>query len=250
MEHTFDLTEFINTNFKGSRAITFANANIEVRKSAQVRIKNLKDKQYYEITAKHLSSPGDINLEDSDLKDKANIGPLENQTLRVGDILFTMRTRFGKVKIITKDMLAHGLPVVAAKGITIIRVGDVDKAKLIKYYLDLPEIQKYINNDKSGVLPTGKISIGPEVINELLIPAVLTEDQPLFIEYSNYLDSISDKSSEIAELMKKLCDMSKSIPCKKGIKDTSSYDYATFKELENELDKALRPLMILKGNYE
>ena len=234
MKQTFDITKFITENYQDAKAISFADANIKVRKAAQVRFnKPYDDIDHYEILARNLSASGEIVLDDFNIKGEANSGSLKNQKLEIGDLLYIMRAKFNKVKIVTEDVLSSELDVVATKGITIIRTGSIDKAKFIKVYLERPEIQKYINDHEKGKLPTGKISIGPEVIKEVMIPDIINEDLSCFVEYSDYLDSVANKSAEISEYIKKIAEIWKSKPCKKGINNASSYDRTIWKALED-----------------
>ena len=234
MKQTFDITKFITENYQDAKAISFADANIKIRKSAQVRFNKPYDAEdYYEIVAGNLSSSGEIMFDDFNIKHEANSGSLKNQILEIGDLLYVMRAKFNKVKIITEDVLSRGLDVVATKGITIIRTGSIDKAKFIKVYLERPEIQKYINDHEKGKLPTDKISIGPKVIRVLLIPDTINEDLSRFVEYSDYLDSVANKSVEISGYIKKIAEIWKSKPCKKGINNASSYDRTIWEALEN-----------------
>ena len=143
------MNEFI-TNFFDTKAILLKNTNIKLFKSAQVNLKNIDESiEYKEISA------GNLSIEEKRPVSKKGANPvsLNNQKLQVGDVLISARSKLSKVKLIRSHDLSGKVPTVAMKGIIIIRTESEDLGFFVKYFLELPEVRDYINNDNSSKQP-------------------------------------------------------------------------------------------------
>ncbi len=245
MKNDFDLTQYINNSYADSKAISFEKASIKIKKSAQVRIKNEKPKEYYEIGSQAISSKGDLTTDDLKKCEKANIGSLNNQRLEIGDLLITMRSQFRYAKVVTKELLSRKFPVVAVKGQIILRTKDINKAEFLKFYLERDEIQNYINNHENAKTPNGKYSIEPGVIQSILLPDCINGNLTLFLENSIKIMQVVSKGEEFAKELEFLSNMNREKICKKGLKKSASYSEMG---LWNKVGEALSDLIkIAKG---
>ncbi len=224
MKNNFDISEYIKKNYAEAMPITFEDAGVEIKKSSQVRIKTQKPVQYYEISGSDISSEGKLSMDESNLKDKANLGSLENQKLMVGDVLLTIRIKFKQVKIVTKEVLSHDLSVVASKGLLVLRSGDIEKAEFLKFYLERDEIKALINNHKNAKLPNGRPSIGPDVIKDVLLPDTINGDLSLFIGNSSKIENVVDRGKSFVDTLQYLYDKNREKFCREGIENPSTFD--------------------------
>ncbi len=242
MRNHSNISEYIETNYAQAKPITFEDAGIEIRKSAQVRIKTQEPVQYYEISASDISSEGKLSIDESNLKDKANIGSLENQRLMVGDVLLTIRIKFKQVKIVTEEVLSHGLPVVAAKGIVILRTKNIEKAKFLKFYLERDEIKTFINNHKNATIIIRDKKhplIGSDIIEDVLLPETINGDLSLFVKNSSNIEVVVDKGKSLVDNLQYLCDKNREKFCKAGIENPSTFDIEIWEKLGIELEELI-----------
>lgn len=247
MKNVTDITRYIADSYHGAKAISFEEASIEIKKSAQVRIKNEKPKEYYEIGSQTVSSKSDIRSEDLIKQTKANIGSLENQKLIVGDVLITIRAKFRYAKVITEPLLSHGLPIVAVKGHIILRTRDVKKAEFIKFYLERDEIRNYINthdnaksdNNKSD---HGKYSIEPSVIQSIFLPDTVNSNLELFTQNSETIKNVVMISNEFTKKLEFLSNTQREKFCKNDIQTPATYsDTEIWEELAIKLKEMIEP---------
>ena len=241
------ITKYINDSYGGAKAITFDQASIEIKKSAQVRLKNEKPKEYFEIGTQAISSEGDLTKDDLKKCDKANIGSLNNQMLKEGDVLITMRAKFKYAKVVNPELLSDELPVVAIKGQIILRTGDMEKAEFLKFYLERDEIRDYINNHedakvkvKVGTGYKDKYNIEPKIIQNILLPDTINSDLSLFIENSLIIKSVVTKGNEFADRLELLSNKHREKFCKTDIQNTDTYsDIKLWEALRDELEKMI-----------
>ncbi len=244
MKNVLDMTQYITNNYYGAKAISFEEASIEIKKSAQVRIKNEKPKEYYEIGSQTVSSKSDIRSEDLIIQTKANIGSLENQKLMVGDVLITIRAKFRYAKVITESLLSHGLPVVAVKGHIVLRTRDVKKAEFIKFYLERDEIRNYINTHDNAKSDTGKYSIEPSVIQSIFLPDTVNGNLELFTENSETIKKSIMKSNELTKILEFISNKQREKFCRHNIQTPETYsDTKLWEELAIKFEE-----MIEAGN--
>ena len=239
------ITKYINDNYSGAKAITFDQASIQIKKSAQVRLKNEKPIEYYQIGTQAISSKGDLTKADLDVCDKANIGSLHNQMLKEGDVLITMRAKFKYAKVVNQELLSDALPVVAIKGQIILRTGDMKKAEFLKFYLERDEIRDYINNHEDAKVKVGtghkdKYNIEPKVIQSILLPDTINNDLSLFIENSSIIKSVVTKGNKFADRLELLSNKHREKFCKKDIQNTDTYsDIKLWEALRDELEEMI-----------
>lgn len=237
------ITKYINDSYGGAKAITFDQASIVIKKSAQVRLKNEKPTNYYEIGSSAISSEDDLTIDDLNKCIKANIGSLDNQKLEVGDVLITMRAEFKYAKVVTKKLFSHGLPVVAIKGQIIFRTKDIEKAKFLKFYLERDEIRSYINNHedakvkvKVGKKDKYKYNIETKIIQNILLPDTINGNLSLFLENSSKIMQVVEKGNEFVNRLKLFSNRQRENFCKKDLQDTATYsDIKLWEKLRDEL---------------
>ncbi len=123
-------------------------------------------------------------------KKGANPVSLNNQKLQVGDVLISARSKLSKVKLIRSHDLSGKVPTVAMKGIIIIRTESEDLGFFVKYFLELPEVRDYINNDNSSLDKNGKRKIDMEFLLNLPFPDILNNDFGMFTKYKKYYSDI------------------------------------------------------------
>jgi len=242
------ITKYINDNYSSAKAITLDQASIEIKKSAQVRLKNEKPKEYFEIGTQAISSEGDLTKDDLKKCDKANIGSLNNQMLKVGDVLITMRAKFKHAKVVTPELLSDELPVVAIKGQIILRTGDIKKAEFLKFYLEREKIRDYINSHEEAKVKVkvgkdykDKYNIEPKIIQSILLPDTINSDLSLFIENSLIIKSVVTKGNEFAHRLELLSNKHREKFCKKDIQNTDTYsDIKLWEELRDELEEMIK----------
>ncbi len=222
MHESFNIEKFVKQTFGGANTINFEEAGIKLKKSAQVRIKNEKPKDYYEITGSMVSAKEDL-CKDTLLKQtKANIGSLENQQLQEGDVIIPMRSKFRYAKVISPELLADGLPIVVAKGHLVFRTGNLDKARFLKFYLELKEIREYINTDRYTSEKT-KLPISMFTAETILVPDVINSDLRLFLENSDKVHQAVNKAEELYQSIDNLYTLQRIKFCKDGIDNPHTY---------------------------
>ena len=215
--------------------ITLEKAGIKVFRSSQVNLRTQNESlEYRMITARmlhNLDEPEDYPTE----MVGANPKSLKNQTLQVGDILISARAKFETIGLVTMEVLEPVIPTVAMIGMIIIRTGNENLSSFIKYYLELPIVQDYINND-SRTIKQGKRIIPIELMSELQFPDIFKNNFERFEEYSSYFKSIISTSRRINITINKLVDLQLGEACTIGIDNKNSYNPDEWEKLDKSLN--------------
>ncbi len=184
------MENFIKNKFNCS-VTTLAEAGVEVRVSAQVRLgDNLQDAEYCEITPSNIRPNGDFS-DDREIQTKVNLVSLNNQVLQAGDVLIPAKKKLSNIAIFKdkqypKESKFYNLPTVATIGMLIIRTNNNDTAEFIEFFFSLPEVQKYININLCGT-STGRITITRKFIANLPFPSIINKDLSEFVRYKHKL---------------------------------------------------------------
>ncbi len=239
-----DVEQYIKDNYTDANPIPFEEVGIEIKKSAQVRIKTQKDEDYYEIGSQSVSSKDELTVDDLKKQTKANSGSLENQRLMVGDVLITIRAQFKYAKVITEELLSPDLSVVAVKGHIILRTNDIKKAQFLKFYLERDEIRNFINNHQNAKAPNGKYAIEPNVIRSVLLPdTVVKKDLTHFLQNSTEIQRVVTLGTLLTERLDDLSNKHREKFCRIGIEQQFSDDLTLWKEFGKELKELIKASM-------
>lgn len=232
-----ELEEFIKIRFN-TEASTLHDEGIKVFRSAQVSLTNPDpDLVFYEVSAAFAPNGNTQKKK----KKGANSKTLINQTLKVGDVLISARTKLKKVTLIEDKLLNKEIPTVAMNGVIIIRTGNINLGQFIKYYLELPEVQDYINNDPR-TSKKGKRIIPIKLISELQFPNIFKNDFQAFVKHNNYFESISSKAQSINIILNILTDLQLAEACTIDIDNDNSYNLDRWKKVDESLDSLRRSL--------
>ncbi len=164
--------------------VTLTDVGISIIKSGHVRVDPLQSISYYEVTPKALSARGVITITECISHTLANENSLARQKLQEGDVLVPLRSKFKYAGIITKEMMKSNMPVVAINGFAIIRTGSEDKARLVRYWLELPPVTSILNQSMIKNFTKGTKPISVETIRNLEFPDMFDTNLSKFKKYS------------------------------------------------------------------
>lgn len=223
------MKEFINSFFD-TKIVLLKDTNIKLFKSAQVNLKNIDDNiEYLEISA------GNLSMQEKRPVRKIGANPvsLNNQKLQIGDVLISARSKLSRVRIIRAHDISRNIPTVAMKGIIIIRTENENLGFFIKYFLELPEVKDYINNDSSSLDKNGKRKIDMDFLLSLPFPDILNSDFSMFTKYKEYYSDIERIAFTSNRRIANARNIQLANSYKLNLNDETSYNVDKWKKIEN-----------------
>ena len=207
--------------------------------SAQVNLINVDENlEYREISMADIKKSGAYSK-----KKGANSTSLANQKLEAGDVLISARIKLDKVRVIRENEISSKIPLVAMKGIIIIRAGSEDLGLFIEQFLELPFIVSFINAN----LFNGSIQkhITKSAISNLLFPDVKNSNFNLFVKYKDYYSQLEIKTFRLYEKLENLRNIQLGSAYRNALENDKSYNLNDWKKIEiilNSLEREVNKL--------
>jgi len=243
------IKEFVDKNYMGTECTTLGEATERVFQSSQVRVRNMKPMDYYEILPQDIPLIGDSEYRKTKLQSEANPVSIENQKLQLGDVVFSSRNRLSNIEIITEELLSYGT-IVVKNGSIIVRTGNVTEAVLIKAYLNRQKIKDYVDYHSKPKEKHKIRAIRSDLIASLPFPSATKESLAVFKECSEELDAPGRKAGEFSKKIQSLLELNKNSACRKDMSKRDNYNLALWEKVESKLDEMLESLKDIELSKE
>jgi hypothetical protein len=196
MKHTQRLREKLLENYSQEKLDRLEDWTEKIGRISKVRTKNCDTTDYIEISASDIREDGSIHLPNDKTFAPANAAALESQRLRVGDLVFSFRSKMNKIGLVDKE---YALPVVGNHGLMRIifkeEYREDGAPAYIRDYLTKPLIRSYLT--EMMVVKSGVKTLDAEVLKDLPVP-VLTHGGEDAGKYFALLHAI-DEFNELAK---------------------------------------------------